>query len=66
MVWDAHWVLRAALIAIVGALLGGLYPALRAAQKDPDRGARLRVVVAERLINRAPGCDPGHFIARLP
>jgi putative ABC transport system permease protein len=34
MVWDAHWVLRAALIAIVGALLGGLYPALRAAQKD--------------------------------
>jgi putative ABC transport system permease protein len=35
MVWDAHWVLRAALIAIAGALLGGLYPALRAAQKDP-------------------------------
>jgi putative ABC transport system permease protein len=35
MVWDAHWVLRAALIAIAGALLGGLYPALRAARKDP-------------------------------
>ena len=35
MVWDAHWVLRAAIIAIAGALLGGLYPALRAAQKDP-------------------------------
>jgi putative ABC transport system permease protein len=35
MVWDNHWVLRAALLAIAGALLGGLYPALRAAQKDP-------------------------------
>jgi putative ABC transport system permease protein len=35
MVWDAHWVLRAALIAIAGALMGGLYPALRAARKDP-------------------------------
>jgi putative ABC transport system permease protein len=35
MVWDAHWVLRATIIAIVGAMLGGLYPALRAAQKDP-------------------------------
>ena len=30
-----HWVVRAAIIAIVGALLGGLYPALKAAQKDP-------------------------------
>ena len=35
VVWDNHWVLRASLIAIVGALLGGLYPALAAAQKDP-------------------------------
>ncbi len=35
VVWDNHWVLRAAIIAIVGALLGGLYPALKAAQKDP-------------------------------
>jgi putative ABC transport system permease protein len=35
VVWDNHWVLRAAGIAIVGALLGGLYPALEAAQKDP-------------------------------
>jgi putative ABC transport system permease protein len=35
MVWDARWVLRATVIAIVGAMLGGVYPALRAAQKDP-------------------------------
>jgi putative ABC transport system permease protein len=35
MVWDSYWVLRAAVIAILGALLGGLYPALKAAQKDP-------------------------------
>jgi len=35
MVWDNHWVLRTAVIAIIGALSGGLYPALRAAQKDP-------------------------------
>jgi len=35
VVWDNHWVLKAALIAVVGALLGGLYPALEAAQKDP-------------------------------
>ncbi len=35
MVWDNHWVIRAAILAIIGALLGGLYPALRAAQKDP-------------------------------
>jgi putative ABC transport system permease protein len=34
VVWDNHWVLRAAIIAVVGALLGGLYPALKAAQKD--------------------------------
>jgi putative ABC transport system permease protein len=35
VMWDSHWVVRAAIIAIVGALLGGLYPALKAAQKDP-------------------------------
>jgi putative ABC transport system permease protein len=35
VMWDNHWVLRAALIAIGGALLGGLYPALKAAQQDP-------------------------------
>jgi len=35
MVWDNHWVIRSAILAIIGALLGGLYPALRAAQKDP-------------------------------
>jgi len=34
MVWDNHWVIRASILAILGALLGGLYPALRAAQKD--------------------------------
>jgi putative ABC transport system permease protein len=34
IVWDSHWVVRAAVIAVLGALLGGLYPALRAAQKD--------------------------------
>jgi len=33
--WDNHWVLRAAVIAVVGALLGALYPALKAARKDP-------------------------------
>ena len=35
MVWDSYWVLRASAIAVMGALLGGLYPALRAARKDP-------------------------------
>lgn len=29
------WILRATIIAIVGAVLGALYPALKAAQKDP-------------------------------
>jgi putative ABC transport system permease protein len=29
------WILRATVIAIVGALLGALYPAYKAAQKDP-------------------------------
>jgi len=29
------WILWATIIAIVGALLGALYPAYKAAQKDP-------------------------------
>lgn len=29
------WILRAAIIAIIGAILGGLYPAYKAAQRDP-------------------------------
>ncbi len=30
-----HWLLRAALIALGGAVLGAIYPAFKAAQKDP-------------------------------
>ena len=33
--WSSQWVVRAAVIAIVGALAGALYPAYKAAQKDP-------------------------------
>ena len=33
--WSNTWVLRATLIAIAGALAGALYPAFKAAQKDP-------------------------------
>ncbi|MFZ0198867.1 MAG: FtsX-like permease family protein [Candidatus Sulfotelmatobacter sp.] len=33
--WSAEWVIRATLIALTGALLGALYPAYKAAQKDP-------------------------------
>ena len=33
--WSNAWALRAALIAVVGALAGALYPALKAAQRDP-------------------------------
>jgi putative ABC transport system permease protein len=33
--WSNAWVLRATLIAIVGALAGAVYPALKAAQRDP-------------------------------
>jgi putative ABC transport system permease protein len=33
--WSNEWVLRASVIAIVGALAGALYPALKAAQRDP-------------------------------
>jgi putative ABC transport system permease protein len=29
------WILRATIIAVVGAILGALYPAFKAAQKDP-------------------------------
>jgi putative ABC transport system permease protein len=29
------WILRATMIAIMGAILGALYPAFKAAQKDP-------------------------------
>jgi putative ABC transport system permease protein len=33
--WSNQWALRAAAIAAVGALAGALYPALKAAQRDP-------------------------------
>ena len=33
--WSNAWVLRATIIAVVGALLGALYPAVKAAQRDP-------------------------------
>ena len=33
--WSNLWVLRATMIAIVGALAGALYPAYKAAQRDP-------------------------------
>jgi len=33
--WSNTWVLRATVIAVVGALAGALYPAVKAAQKDP-------------------------------
>jgi putative ABC transport system permease protein len=33
--WSADWVIRATFIALTGALLGALYPAYKAAQKDP-------------------------------
>jgi putative ABC transport system permease protein len=35
MFWSNLWVLRATVIAIVGALAGALYPAFKAAQRDP-------------------------------
>lgn len=35
LVVNLHWVLWATLIALVGALAGAFYPALKAAQKDP-------------------------------
>jgi putative ABC transport system permease protein len=33
--WSAEWVVRATVVSLVGALLGALYPAYKAAQKDP-------------------------------
>ena len=33
--WSNIWVLRATLIAVTGALAGALYPAFKAAQRDP-------------------------------
>lgn len=33
--FDPHWVVRASIIALVGAILGALYPAYKASQKDP-------------------------------
>jgi putative ABC transport system permease protein len=33
--WSTEWVVRATVIALTGALLGALYPAYKAAQKDP-------------------------------
>jgi putative ABC transport system permease protein len=35
VVVDARWIAYATLIAIVGAIGGALYPAFKAAQKDP-------------------------------
>jgi putative ABC transport system permease protein len=35
VVVDSGWIVRATLIAIVGAVAGALYPAFKAAQKDP-------------------------------
>jgi putative ABC transport system permease protein len=32
---DAVWILWATILALVGAILGALYPAFKAAQKDP-------------------------------
>jgi putative ABC transport system permease protein len=34
-VGSEHWVWKSAIIAIVGAMIGALYPAFKAAQKDP-------------------------------
>jgi putative ABC transport system permease protein len=33
--WSSAWVLRATAIAMLGAVAGALYPAFKAAQKDP-------------------------------
>ena len=35
MYWSSLWVVRAAVIAIAGAIAGALYPAFKAAQRDP-------------------------------
>ena len=31
----SNWLVKAAIIALVGSLLGALYPAIKAARKDP-------------------------------
>jgi putative ABC transport system permease protein len=33
--WSNEWVIRASIIAVVGALAGAIYPAAKAAQRDP-------------------------------
>ena len=30
-----EWIVRSAIIAMIGAMLGAIYPAYKAAQKDP-------------------------------
>jgi putative ABC transport system permease protein len=35
LMWSNEWVVKVTIIAIVGAILGALYPAFQAAQKDP-------------------------------
>ena len=35
VVVTGEWILRATIVAIIGAILGALYPAFKAAQKDP-------------------------------
>jgi putative ABC transport system permease protein len=35
VLFTGYWMLKASLIALVGSLIGALYPALKAAQKDP-------------------------------
>ena len=35
VVVTGEWILKATVVAIVGAILGALYPAFKAAQKDP-------------------------------
>jgi len=35
MYWSSQWVMRATVIAIAGALAGALYPAVKAARRDP-------------------------------
>jgi len=33
--WSNEWVIRASIIAVIGSVAGALYPALKAAQRDP-------------------------------
>ncbi len=35
VLFTGYWMLKASLIALVGSLIGALYPAMKAAQKDP-------------------------------